>query len=325
MSAPRPAPMLVEMRRSLFPNILVLPVLGAGLLLPAVQAAGAPPPDRAGAAACALPPGWSAVAQRRTRYIIFGESHGTIEAPVFVGATACGLARKGERLLIAIEHQAPENDALQAAWKLPKSQFPSALRLTGWKGRNDGVGSEAMFELLTRLHALKSDGARIDVVGFNGARDEVQRERFKDLPGQGPHEAAQAENIRLAAEAKAYDRVLVLVGNLHARKRPVVRGNVSFEPMAMRLAPSGEITSLVMKHGPGTTWSCRLKPGVVLQAGKPLPANSLDCGNHSTRGIPDLGKPPFVGLGSLPGADPDPAYDGFFWIGPVTGSPPAIP
>jgi hypothetical protein len=304
---------------------LVQPILGASLLLPIAQAAGARPADRGNAADCAVPPGWSAVAARRTRYIIFGESHGTREGPAFVGKTACGLARKGERLLIAIEHQAPENDALQAAWKLSRSRFPAALRLTGWKGRNDGVGSEAMFELLTRLHALKSDGNRIDVVGFNGARDEVQRERFKDLPGQGPHEAAQAENIRLAAEAKAYDHVLVLVGNLHARKRPVVRGSVSFEPMAMRLAPPNAVTSLVMKHGPGTTWNCRLNPGAVLDPVKPLPPNSLDCASHPTQGIAGPNKPPFVALGALPGSDPDPAYDGFFWVGPVTGSPPAVP
>jgi hypothetical protein len=305
--------------------MMVRSAVGAGLLFPIALASGAPSDDRKGDAACALPTGWSAVAQRRTRYIIFGESHGTKEAPAFFGTTACGLARKGERLLVAIEHQAPENEALQAAWKLPRPQFPSALRLTGWKGRNDGVASEAMFELLTRLHALKSDGARIDVVGFNGPRDEVQRERFKGLPGQGPHEAAQAENIRLAAQAKAYDHVLVLVGNLHARKRPVVRGSVSFEPMAMRLAAPHLVTSFVMKHGPGTTWSCRLKPGVVLEPGKPLPPNSLDCASHSTRGGPKLDKPPFVALGSLPGEDPDPAYDGFFWVGPVTGSPPAMP
>lgn len=300
-------------------------LLGAGLLLPIAQTAGARAGDRGGAAACAVPPGWSAVAGRRTRYIIFGETHGTREAPAFVGKTACGLARKGERLLIAVEHEATDNDALQAAWRLPKSQFPAALRRTGWRGRNDGVGSEAMFELVTRLHALKSDGGRVDVVAFNSTRDEDQRARFKDLPGQGPHEAAQAENIRLAANAKAYDHVLVLVGNLHARKRPVVRGSVSFEPMAMRLAPSGAITSLVMTHGAGTMWNCRLNPGAVLEPGKPLPSNAVDCANHSTQGRAKLNEPSFVALGPPPGSDTDPAYDGFFWVGPVTGSPPAVP
>jgi hypothetical protein len=265
------------------------------------------------------------VSARRTRYIIFGESHGTREGPAFVGATACGLARKGERLLVAVEHYVGDDEALQAAWKLPRSQFPSGLLRMGWKGRSDGVGSEAMFELLTRLHALKSDGRRIDVVAFNGSRNDEQRERFKDLPGQGPHEAAQAENIRLAAQAKAYDHVLVLVGNLHARKRPVVRGNATFEPMAMRLAPPGAITSLLMEHGPGTTWGCRMNPGFVLDPGKVPAPNAVDCASHSAGGIAGLDKPPFVALGTLPGSDRDPAYDGFFWVGPITGSPPAVP
>jgi hypothetical protein len=280
---------------------------------------------RQSASTCAVPPGWAAVAARKTRFVIFGETHGTRESPAFVAATACGLAAKGERVLVAVEHNSNHNDLLQAAWALPSAQFATALRRTGWEGRKDGVGSQAMFELMVRLHQLKERGRRIDVVAFNGARDDEQRERFKHLPGQGPHEAAQAENVRRAAQARPYDHVLVLVGNLHARKQPVTRGGVSFEPMAMRLAPAAAITSLNMAGAAGTTWNCRLKPGVKLQPGQPLPQGSLDCGSHPSRGRPDLGRPPFVGLGALPGSENDAAYDGFYWVGPVSGSPPAVP
>lgn len=281
--------------------------------------------SRQGASTCAVPPGWSAVAARKTRFVIFGETHGTRESPAFVAATACGLAAKGERVLVAVEHNANHNDLLQAAWALPAAQFATELRRTGWEGRKDGVGSQAMFELLVRLHQLKDRGRRIDIVAFNGARDDEQRERFKHLPGQGPHEAAQAENIRRAAEARRYDHVLVLVGNLHARKQPVTRGKVSFEPMAMRLAPAAAITSLIMAGAGGTSWNCRLKPGAKLQPGQPLPPDSMDCGSHAVRAHADLGRPPFVGLGALPGSENDPAYDGFYWLGPVSGSPPAVP
>jgi hypothetical protein len=277
------------------------------------------------AATCAIPQGWPAVAARKTRYVIFGEVHGTRESPAFVEATACGLAAKGERVLVGVEHQAADDGALQAAWALPHARFPAALRARGWAGRQDGVASQAMLELLVRLHRLKSQGRSIDVVAFNGFRDAEQGERFKALPGQGPHEAAQAENIRRAAEAKRYDHVLVLVGNLHARKQPVTRGEVSFEPMAMRLAPAAAITSLNMAGAAGTMWNCLLKAGVQLQPGKPLPPGSMDCASHPTRGHPDLHRPPFVALGALPGSEEDPAYDGFYWVGAVSGSPPAVP
>lgn len=278
-----------------------------------------------GASTCAVPPGWSAVAARKTRFVIFGETHGTRESPGFVAATACGLASRGKRVLVAVELNSNQDALLQAAWALPAARFPAALLRIGWEGRKDGVGSQAMFELMVGLHRLKERGRRIDIVTFNGARDDAQRERFKHLPGQGPHEAAQAENIRRAADAGRYDHVLVLVGNLHARKQPVARGEVTFEPMAMRLAPAASITSLNMAGAGGTQWNCRLKPGLKLQPGQPLPPDSMDCGSHASRRHADLRRPPFVELGALPGSEIDPAYDGFYWVGPVTGSPPAVP
>jgi hypothetical protein len=317
--------MIGPMPRSPLLAVLARSALGAALSLSAAGAEAAPPIDRTGALACAVPPGWSAVAARRTRFVIFGEEHGTRESPAFVAATACGLAAKGELILVAVEHNSNMNHLLQAAWALPAAQFAAALRRIGWEGRQDGVGSEAMFELMVRLHALKDGGRRIDIVAFNGARDDAQRERFKHLPDQGPHEAAQAENIRSAAEARPYDHVLVLVGELHARKQPVTRRGVSFEPMAMRLAPAAAITPLNMAAAAGTKWNCRLKPGAQLRPGQPLPPGSMDCGSHASRGDPDLGRSPFVGLGALPGSETDSAYDGFYWLGPVTGSPPAVP
>jgi hypothetical protein len=291
-------------------------------LLAGASPAGAQPLSKT---ACALPQGWSAVAARKTRYILFGEVHGSREAPAFVGTTVCALAARGKRLLVAVEHHSADDPALQAAWALPHAQFPAALRLRGWAGRYDGVASEAMFALLVRLHELKSRGRRIDVVAFNGARDEAQRARFSDLPGQGPHEAAQAENIRRAAEAKRYDHVLVLVGNLHARKQPVERRGAAYEPMAMRLAPAAAITSLNMAHAGGTLWNCLLRPGTVIEPGKPLPPSAIACASHVARSPVNLHRVPFIGIGTPPHGDSTGAYDGFFWLGEVSGSPPAVP
>jgi hypothetical protein len=274
---------------------------------------------------CVVPDGWRAIKARRTRYVIFGEVHGTREAPAFVGATACGLAAKGERLLIAVEHLSTDDAALQAAWGLPHNRFAAALRERGWKGREDGVASEAMFALLVRLHLLKTQGRRIDVVAFNGSRDDAQRARFNALPGQGPHEAAQAENIRTAAEARRYDHILVLVGNHHARKEIATRGDTRYKPMAMQLGEPGAVTSLNMANAPGTMWNCLIRPGVELQPGKEPPAGAIDCGSHPAGGLADLARRPFVGLGAPPGGQPDTAYDGFFWVGSVSASPPAVP
>ena len=67
---------------------------------------------------CRMPLGWDTVAARKPQFVIFGEVHGTRQAPDFVGDVACALAARGERILVAIEHSATENAILQNAWNL---------------------------------------------------------------------------------------------------------------------------------------------------------------------------------------------------------------
>lgn len=277
-------------------------------------------------AACALPPGWDEIASRNTRYVVFGELHGTEQAPDMFGSVACALAGKGERVLVSLEIDSRENPALQSAWALPHDRFEAAIvrDLGIWKQGRDGRSSVAMLAMIVRLHAAKSHGAKIDVVAFNGARDEVQHARFASLPGQGPHDAAQAENIRLAADGGNYDRVLVLVGNVHARKRQVAGGDINFEPMAMKLAPAKQVTSRDMAYAAGTAWNCGFRAGFVPVPGKPPSSADIDCSARPTKGLTTVSGLPRLGIGSLQPAHVQGQYDGWFWVGPITASPPAI-
>ncbi len=272
---------------------------------------------------CRMPLGWDTVAARKPQFVIFGEVHGTRQAPAFVGDVACALAARGERILVAIEHSATENAILQKAWNLSDAQFLSALKRSGWSDPNDGTSSEAMSTLLVRLHQLANRGQSIDMVAFNGARDEAQSRQFSNLPGQGPHEAAQADNIRIAAKARSYDRVLVLVGNAHARKRPIARAGASYAPMAMRLGSPSDTVTLNMLTAGGTAWNCVLKPGVTPNPGVAITRKDIACGSYPFRGLADLHRPAFIKLGALPGAETDPDYDGIFWLGKVSTSPPS--
>jgi hypothetical protein len=287
------------------------------------QAAQAPTPPAA--APCNVPPGWDQVAAQGAKIVVFGEMHGTREAPAFVGSLACALAARGERILVAVEHAAIHDNDFQKAWAMPEASFVPALTKAGWAERDDGVGSESMLAMLVGLHHLARMGRKIDIVAFNGAKDEVQARRFAQLPGQGPHDAAQAENIRVAAARQPYDHVLVLTGNTHARKRPVTYTPIAFDPMAMRLAQSVPVIALNMKSTGGTSWTCGLKPGVVPQPHVPITAADVECAAHPLGKDADLGRAPFIALGSLPGQQPDPDYDGIFWLGPVSASPPAVP
>lgn len=269
----------------------------------------------ASTADCAAPAGWNEIAATAPRYVLLGEMHGSEQSPAMLADLVCTEAQRGKPILVALELGSDGDPLLQRAWTQPHAAFAKTLLETNgeWTARTDGATSQAMLAMLVRLHALKSGGIPIDVVAFNGARDDAQRERWMSLPGQGPHEAAQAENIRRAANARDYGRVFVLVGGLHARKRPVTL-DVAFEPMAMRLAPASDILSLKMTYSAGTSWSCRLKPGLTPDG--PVDASMIACKSYAVPGTAS-GDDPGIKLG---GAEPD--YDGSYFVGAIVASPP---
>jgi hypothetical protein len=56
------------------------------------------------------------------------------------------------------------------------------------------------------------------------------------------------------------------------------------------------------------------------KSGKP---NDIACGSYPLHRDADLRLAPFIAIGALPGSDIDPGYDGIFWLGTVSASPPA--
>ncbi|MEP3422101.1 MAG: hypothetical protein ABJN35_10235 [Erythrobacter sp.] len=272
--------------------------------------------------ACAQPDGWFAVEARDPRFVVFGEVHGTAESPRLIGDVLCGLAMRGKRVLLAIEFSSNHNAALQTAWQVEESDFREALRQGGWERRKDGVGSVAMLELVERAHRIKSQGSAIDIVAFNGARDGEQRDRFAHLEGQGPHEAAQAENIALAADAADYDIIIVLVGNFHAKKDRVTTGDATFETMASRLEQYGSVISLNNASAGGTSWNCQLRDDFEFVHGAPIPSDAMQCRAFPASGWPDLNLPPFIALDAR--GEAEPVFDGYFWLGQISASPPAF-
>lgn len=298
---------------------LKLIVVAAGLL--SAQTSWAAPMR-----SCRAPAGLREITSAQdAKFIIFGEEHGTEQSPEIVGDVACALSRKGERVLVALELQAREDAALQRAWSGPHADLTQTLMGTmpDWSTRKDGVASSAMLALVKRLHALKQQGQSIAVVAFNGIRDGAQATKLKTIPQPGRHEAAQAENIRRSVDAGRYDRIVVLVGSLHACKQRC--HGIAYEPMAMRLAHANQIVSLLMRRGAGTAWNCQLRPGTNLVPGKPPAADALDCGIHTSPNKDDLLGQPRIVLAdpaSLSSAKGD--YDGYYFVGHVTASAPAV-
>ena len=271
---------------------------------------------------CSALPGWKSVAERSAgKYLVLGEMHGSSESPEAVADYVCAVAEDGP-VLLAIEFSSTDNADWQRAWSAPHSRFREILlgQVEEWNGREDGVASEAMLAMLVRLHALKEAGLDIDVVAFNGANGDAQRAAFAGLPGQEPHEAAQAVNIRAAAGQRDYAHMVVLVGNLHARKTPTSLGPVTIRPMAMLLAGPERVVSLDMHTDGGETWGCQLRDDVEIDPAKPITDDMIACAAHRTGpSRPQLSR----GFHLEPRGE-DEAYDGVFALGPVTASQPAV-
>ncbi|MEM7690578.1 MAG: hypothetical protein AAF291_16300 [Pseudomonadota bacterium] len=272
--------------------------------------------------ACKTPAGWSEIEETGTRFVVFGEVHGTRESPVIVGELLCALAQGGESVLLAVELDSTRNAALQEVWQGSLDTYSDALLELGWARREDGVTSKAMHDLMILARRTKEDGLKVGVVAFNGAKDADQRDRFARLPGQGPHEAAQAQNIFDAAKHADYDRILVLVGGFHARKIVTMAGGVEIEPMAMKLARLGPTVTLHNRYADGTNWGCALRKDFTFEPRKRVTKADVTCGAQRTRGWEDDGSPAHMTLGAFRG-EPLPAYDGYFWLGPIHASPPA--
>ncbi|MEO0871908.1 MAG: hypothetical protein AAFY19_08120 [Pseudomonadota bacterium] len=228
-------------------------------------------------------------------------------------------------MLLAIEISSMFDPQLQDAFMAPSEVFAHKLKAAEFGEREDGVMSAAMFDLVVRAKALKDEGLDVGIVAFNGSKDEVQANRHAHLPGQGPHEAAQAENIFNAAEEGGYDRVIVLVGNLHAEKVRVAPGGTQFEPMAVKLARKGALVSLDMRDAGGSAWNCQVGRDFKFEPGKSVPDDAIECAPHPARGHYSTDKGPHMALGSFPGDETTDRFDGYFWVGPISASPPAFP
>lgn len=274
---------------------------------------------------CRLPAGWhSLTGNRKFKYLLFGEIHGTREAPALIGSVACALAERGKKVLVGVELSAVDDVNIQRAWKGPIGTFRASLSASGWAGRADGVASEAMMKMLEDIHALKVAGNAVEIVAFNGPKDAAQADQFSNLPLDERHEAIQAQNILDAAASQQFDYVLILVGEAHARHTPIIHGDTNYRSMAMFLAQGNDVLSLKMATAGGTAWNCTLRSGFKPAVGQPVTAQMVECANHSLGDLPADSMGPRVGIGLPPNKVDNVGFDGYFWLPRVSGSPPAV-
>ncbi len=261
--------------------------------------------------ACHPYEGFEVIAEKaESHIIILGEAiHGTTESPAAVFGLACHLAGGGRAVLVGLEADRTFSDELDAF--LDHGDAARLYRATqGMWDVHDGRSSQATLLLLQNLAELRAAGLEASVFAFD-ASWELDYRQQADW-GTVSRDARMAEVVD-AAVGNFSGAVLLLTGSFHARKQVFDFDGTSFVPMATAIG-ARPLFSLEMQHAGGSGWMT----GEV--DGKPF-TGALDLMNLLP---PDAPIHAFV-VG-VHEQDQDAAeWDGVYYTGPITASPPAFP
>jgi hypothetical protein len=230
-------------------------------------------------------------------FLVFGEVHGTREVPEFVVAYLCAAAKKQRRITLAIEFPSNEQGAIDAFMASPGTT-QDAERFTSagiWRGAiQDGRTSIDMLRMVESIRMLRASGADIKVVGIDGDGPTPRRD------------AVMANNLRTELRQGAGRQVLALIGGLHAIRNKGKRFDPQYESAIYLLADQHPLALTVGTSG-GTAWVC--------QGNTPATCHATPWDINRVTPAPAA---PF----SL--VPPSAQFDGLFFVGPTTASPPAV-
>lgn len=245
---------------------------------------------------CAAPDNTAALLARPERILVVGEMHGTTEAPAAFLAIVCEAAQQGP---VTVGLEMPETDRPLLDFVMAAPDEASAVRYLrggdfGDLRRNDGRHSQAMFDMIIGFWRLKAAGSDIVLRPFAARMSVIQGRP------QGWWELEMAYGMSRSLVDRPDARVLVLVGNLHARKTPFADWPDVGLPAAGHLHAADTLTLQVAQQG-GASWNCQAECG---------PQAAVTAFDPGARGI-------------ILGPVEDGAYDGVLAVGATTASPPA--
>lgn len=249
-------------------------------------------------AACSPPEGTDALLAMPQRYIVVGESHGTTEAPAAFAEMVCAAAERGP-VTVALELPTVMQPQLDAFLAAPdEAGALEALAGTHFMNprMNDGRNSQAMLAMMLSVRRLRLEGRD---VAFHAFQPSTPRPR--ELT-QAWYELDMGHALAGAIYARPQSKVLVIVGNLHARKTGFARFAEVGVPAVGHL-PAADVLTLKVADQGGTAWNCR-----------------PECNAYPSRAVDDMEL-----RGVLLQPSDDGAYDGQLALGPSSASPPFTP
>ncbi len=249
------------------------------------------------------------------RPILLGERHGTEQAPAFVTSLLCLGIVRGERIILALEIPSHEQDRLDDYLASDGGEAAVQVLSTGsrfWNGRmRDGRSSEAMLALIDTVRVRRGAGAAIDIVAVD--YHTVDDADLAEMPQRRDHAMLR----RARSLVGSADVILVLVGNVHARRAPMVFGERSLETIGSLAGPD-EFYSVRLGTIGGEAWTCR---GAT--------ADTVECGPHASPAYVELGARRVMSMedaiaAGVLGIEAD-AYHRYVYLGESVASSPVVP
>lgn len=185
------------------------------------------------------------------RLLLFGEMHGSQEAPALVHGLACAISATQD---VAVGLEIPSEDQpLLDAYMGSAGGAEDARRLVSsafWQQGRDGRSSVAMLQLIEGLRALKQAGRPVSLFAFD------------DQPGtELERNVAIANGLRRFHNADPSVRIIALMGNVHAMQESMWAGDGMLTPSGKLLADLHPVSVLV-SYPAGTIWACVSTCGV---------------------------------------------------------------
>ncbi len=230
-------------------------------------------------------------------FLVLGDVHGTREVPAFVAAYLCASAKQQRRTTLAIELPSTAQDALDAFMGSQGTPQDVERLLSGgpWRSpRQDGRTSIDTLRLIQQVRTLRAEGADLRVAAIDTVAATPQRS------------AAMAERLRAELRRGADRQVVTLVGAPHAIRSKGNRFNPAYESAIYLLADQRPLSLTVGTAG-GTAWVCR-------------GATPDTCGATGW----DINRVDPAPAGPFSLVPPSPQFDGMFYVGATTASPPAV-
>ncbi len=237
--------------------------------------------------------------------VLVGEMHGTEQSPRFVSDLVCSALDRGLSVTVALEIPKEEETRVTAYLDSDGGDDARSALLAGpfWTdGYQDGRRSEAELGLIESLRRDRQAGLPLNLALLD------RRERAAGAV----RDAIMASRLAEAATASPRDFVVSLTGNLHSSARKGTPWDADYLPMGLVLEgklPDRRIVSLDVAYTGGTAWNCRA-------------AEAESCHPYELKGTP------MDGSGGrrivLDESLKEKGYDGYYAVGNLTSSPPAL-